>query len=426
MRRSLLRLWKASQPYLRLPRLWVAYALRAVQWRTTYIAITGSNGKTTAARVLACILAREAPTKATRINRNTMPGITEIIAFCNPFRTRFAVLEVGAGNRHAIRNAVRLIRPRIAVVLCVNLEHRSFFKTVEAVAVEKAALPAGLARGGLAVLNGDDPLVAGMAVPEGCRRIRFGSAPGCEVSFENLHSAWPDLLRFTAVVGGRRQEIRSRLLGSHWVGPLLAAIATADALGVPLGRIADGIADAAPYPGRMQVVRLPGGAVVIRDEFKASPHTIDVAFEEAEKAQAQRKFLVFGDVSETSHSPRVRLKRIGRRAARIFDYTVFIGDKAMHGVAGACGAGLPADHAQAFAGYAEAADYLRPLLGPGDLVLLKASRDNQLTRTFYSLIGDVRCTVASCDRPLVCDDCPRFGNPELVRHVNRQLTVNLR
>lgn len=423
MRTQLLKLWDFSQPALRLPRLWTAYLLRALLWRTTFIAITGSNGKTTATRCLADILGSQASTQATRINRNTMPGITETIAFCNPFRTRYAVLEVGAGKPGAIGKAARLIRPDIAVVLSVFLEHRALFRTLEAVAEEKVQLLTGLAPGGTAVINADDPWVRAMGVPQGCGRIRFGASADCEVRCEDVVSAWPRLLSFTAVVRGQRQQIRTRLLGTHWTGALLAAIAVADHLGVPLERIAHFIAEMVPYPGRMQVLRLPGGAVVIRDEYKGSLHTVETAFDELRKAEATRKFLVFCDLAESPLSPRDRLGKAGRQAAELADYVIFIGESAQHGVNGARKAGLAESRALAFDGYAEAAEFLRPLLGPGDLLLLKAGRDNQLTRLLYAMLGEVRCTIPVCGRPMVCDDCARFNNPELVRQVNEQLTV---
>ena len=425
VRKQLLKLWNTAQPALRLPRLWTAYLLRALLWRTTFIAITGSNGKTTATRCLAAILGSQAPTQSTRINRNTMPGITETIAFCNPFRTRYAVLEVGAGKPGAIGKAARLIRPDIAVVLSVFLEHRALFRTLEAVAQEKTRLLTGLVPGGTAVINADDPWVRAMAVPQGRGRIYFGTSADCEVRCEDVVSAWPRLLSFTVVVRDQRQQIRTRLLGTHWTGPLLAAIAVADHLGVPLDRIAHAIAEMVPYPGRMQVLRLPGGGVVIRDEYKGSLHTVEAAFAELRKARAARKFLVFCDLAESSLSPRERLAKVGREAAELADYVIFIGESAQHGVDGARKAGFAASRALAFDGYSEAAEFLRPLLGPDDLLLLKASRNNQLTRLLYALLGEVRCTIPACSRPMVCDDCDRFKNPELVRRVNEQLTVRL-
>jgi UDP-N-acetylmuramoyl-tripeptide--D-alanyl-D-alanine ligase len=262
-----------------------------------------------------------------------------------------------------------------------------------------------------------------MQVPPGRKLIRVGASAVNDACYENAISAWPQMLRFTAVVNGERQEIRTRLLGTHWIGSILACIAVARQLGVPFDQVARVIGEVTPYPGRMQVVRLPSGGVVIRDEFKGSRHTIAAAFEELRKARAQRKFLVFCDEAESSLGPRDRLGKIGRTAAELFDYTIFIGENAHHGVAGACKGGQPAERALAFADYLAAAEFLKPVLGPGDVVLLKAGRNNQLPRLFYSLLGEVRCTIPFCSRPMVCDDCPEFRNPELVQWANEQLTV---
>ncbi|MBT8056560.1 MAG: hypothetical protein KJO72_06425 [Gammaproteobacteria bacterium] len=425
MKEPIFQLWNSLQPVLSKPRWWVASLMRRMLLKTTFIAITGSNGKTTATRYLAAILSAHAPTQWTRLSRNGPAGITETIAFCNPWKTRYAVFEVGYGTPGSVAQAASLVRPDIAVVLSVFLEHRAAAKNLETVAREKAELLKSLSGKGVAVLNSDDHRVAGMHVPAGCRTIRYGSGEENEVRFENAVSAWPQLLRFTAVVGGQRLEIRTRLLGTHWVGCILSCIAVAHELGLPLDEVAKAIEKVSPYPARMQVVQLPGGAVVIRDEMKGSAHTIEAAFAEVRKATAQRKFLLFCDESETSRSPRVRLARIGRQAAELFDQVVFIGERAHHGVSGAVKAGLSERQARAFADYTGASDFLQPLLGPGDLVLLKGTRNNQLTRVFYSLLEEVRCTVSQCKRTMVCDDCRDFRNPELVRRVNEQLTVRI-
>jgi len=419
------RAWDALQPALMLPRWWVASLLRRLLFRTTMIAITGSNGKTTATRYLAAILSAEAPTQWTRLNRNNAAGVTETIAFCRPWSTRYAVFEIGLGYPGTIARLAGLVRPHIAVELSVFLEHRSAMKTLEATAREKAELLKFLQPGGTAVLNMDDPLVAGMTVPPGRDIVRVGSGPDNDVRCGEIVSAWPQLLRFTVFTNGDRRDIRTRLLGEHWVGPLLSCIAVAVRLGVPLERIAHAIEQVPPYPGRMQVVELPSGAIAIRDEFKGSQHTIDSAFEVLRKAEAGRKFLVFGDVAETKEKPRKRLARIGRTAAAMTDFAVFVGDNAHHGRRGALNAGMDEGHALAFSEYEQAADFLRPVLGPGDVILFKASWGNSLTRVFFSLIGEVRCRISDCKRPMVCDDCREFRNPELLRRVRDELTVRV-
>jgi len=308
-------------------------------------------------------------------------------------------------------------------VLAVFLEHRSLFKSIEGVAQEKEKLLSGLPPNGLAVLNADDPMVANMNVPAGRRQLRYGSSSECPISYENVVSAWPQMLRFTAIIDGQRLEIRTRLLGTHWVGVLLSCIAVAHDLGVPLDQIARTIEEVPPYPGRMQVVRLPSGAVVIRDEFKGHTHSTEVAFEELRKATAERRIVVYGDVAEATQGPRIRLRRIGRNIADLADFAIFVGEESHHGADGARLGGLPEERARAFSDYSEAADFLKPLLQSGDVVLFKADHNKQLPRLFFSLLGTVSCTIPACKRPMVCDDCSEFQDRELVQITNDELTV---
>lgn len=82
MRREFLKIWQASQPFLKKPRWWMALVLRTFLRQTTFIAITGSNGKTTATRYLAAILSSHTPIQWTRLNR--IPRVA------SPRRSRFA------------------------------------------------------------------------------------------------------------------------------------------------------------------------------------------------------------------------------------------------------------------------------------------------------------------------------------------------
>src|SRR5258708_28246734 len=73
-----------------------AFVWRRLLFRTTFIAITGSVGKTTAKECLAAILASHGPTLATFANQNDFSGVPKTLLRVRP-KHRFAVVEV-AGN----------------------------------------------------------------------------------------------------------------------------------------------------------------------------------------------------------------------------------------------------------------------------------------------------------------------------------------
>ena len=99
-----------------------------------------------------------------------------------PRGTAYAVYELGMNAPGEIAALTRLVRPHVAMVTTVEAAHLGFFPSIEAIAEAKGEIFLGLAPGGIAVLNADNPhfsRLAAMAEAAGCARvIGFGAAPG--------------------------------------------------------------------------------------------------------------------------------------------------------------------------------------------------------------------------------------------------------
>lgn len=79
--------------------LWLAAAVwRLIMFRTTFIALTGSVGKTTAKECLATILSEHAPTAKSKGTANWIAGVPLAILGVRRWH-RSAVIEVGAARR---------------------------------------------------------------------------------------------------------------------------------------------------------------------------------------------------------------------------------------------------------------------------------------------------------------------------------------
>ncbi|HEY2830576.1 MAG TPA: Mur ligase family protein, partial [Thermoanaerobaculia bacterium] len=300
--------------------------------RTTVIAITGSVGKTTAKECLAAALGGTEGVVKTFRNQNDRFGLPRTIRAMRPWH-RFAVIELGTQRPGDMRRLARLAKPDIAVVLCVARTHTDKFKDLDETAAEKAELVRALAPRGIAVLNADDPRVRSMAHGRKLRTVFFGSAPECDYRVQAAESRWPDRLRFAVVNGEQRFEVRTRLVGAHWLSSVLAALATAAACGIPIEDAARRIGQVPPSAGRMQPVKLPSGATIMRDEENGSPDTLAAMFEVLRNASADRRGLVFSDLSDSTEKPRKRLRTIGRLASELCDFAAFVGEHAQHGVA---------------------------------------------------------------------------------------------
>ncbi|MBM3812933.1 MAG: hypothetical protein FJW20_15015 [Acidimicrobiia bacterium] len=190
-----------------LPLAAAALIWRRLLWRTTFIAITGSNGKTTTKEILARILSARHRTLKTEGNANGRAGLIRTILRVRPWH-RFAVIEVGIEAPGQMWRAALLTRPDIAVITSIAAEHSENFPTLEVTAKEKSDLLGGLGKDGVAVLNGDDPRVRAMANRGKFRLVYFGNSREWDLWAEHVEGDWPQRLRMQVRSGGGRMGIR--------------------------------------------------------------------------------------------------------------------------------------------------------------------------------------------------------------------------
>ena len=395
---------QASEPLLfGLAALW-----RRLLFRTTFIAITGSVGKTTTKELLSDILAARARTFRSLGNQNYGFVLALNILRVRPWH-RFAVMEVGIGKPGDMRRLAGILRPDVAVILAVARTHTAGFGDLDECAAEKALLLESLRPGGLAVLNGDDPRVAAMARSARFRACLAGTSPTFDLWADQVSSRWPNRLSFLAHAGGETCRIQTQQLGSHWLPAITAALSVAKHVGVPLEESAGVLRGSAPYTARLEPVPLPCGAVLVRDDYSASIDTFDASLKFLREAQAQRRILVFTDISDSGGNRHLRLRSLAAAVSAWLDVLILCGDEHVYGRRKAIEAGIPPESAHGFQTLQEAAHFLRSELRPGDLVLLKGRTTDHATRVFFALFGTVACRRAYCPKTMLCDGCWELG-----------------
>lgn len=387
----------------------------AALWRralcaTTFVAVTGTHGKTTTKEMLAAMLGCRGPTFRSAGNENTGLPLTLNVLRVRPWH-RFAVIEIGVGAPGEMRRLARLVRPDVALVLTVLRTHTKTFPDREAHAREKALLLQALRPGGVAVLNADDPRVNAMADRVRGKVVRSGTSPAFDLWAEGATSRWPGRLEFDVRArDGGSCHVRTRLVGTHWCTSAVAALAAARSQGVSLAEAAAALAAVEPFLSRMQPMLIPVGAVVLRDEYDGSIDTFEAALKVLAEARADRRVAVLGDVTDYGSTVRrKRVFRLGKEIARVAEIVVFVGGAAGHGERGALASGLPPENVHAFNDLREAERFLRASLRRGDLVLLKGRISDDLARLFFAQLGPIRCWKRECGKPISCDVCPELG-----------------
>ena len=194
------------------------------------VAITGSNGKTSTRRMTAAVLSRRFEVLEPERNLNNQIGVP-LTLFRLEERHQWAVLELGTSLPGEIARLAEICRPDIAVVTNVGPAHLERLGSLEGVAAEKGALVAGLAPGGRAVLNADDPRVAAMAAGLGENALRFGLAETARVRAAAVTETAAGVA-FDLLVGGAGPRVRLNAHGRVMVHNALAAAAVGNLLGL--------------------------------------------------------------------------------------------------------------------------------------------------------------------------------------------------
>jgi UDP-N-acetylmuramoyl-tripeptide--D-alanyl-D-alanine ligase len=366
------------------------------------IAVVGSLGKTTTSVAVGTALGVPVLWRVPNTRFRLAPTLLRI----HPWQ-RYSVIEVGNPSRMH-RNA-QIVRPDVVVVTSIASEHNRGLGSLDHIRDKKAQILHGLRRGGLVVLNGDDHRVQAMANLTDERVLTFGFGAGNNIRARELSLDWPHGTRLEVDVGGAPLKLRVLLLGRVMAYPILAAITVAWAEGLPLDEVVRVLEAMAPPPGRLQLVELPDGVWMIRDEFKSTLETIDAALDLLAEVPG-RRIAVLGEISEPPGSQGPHYRRLGERLGAIVSRAVIVASKKSFRsyAVGATGAGLPRAALVHVLGVDEAVEAVRADLRPGDVVLVKGRDTQRLDRVALALQGRaIGCRIDFCRLTTTrCEGCP--------------------
>ncbi|MEV0261181.1 UDP-N-acetylmuramoyl-tripeptide--D-alanyl-D-alanine ligase [Streptomyces sp. NPDC050617] len=348
-----------------------AHVVARLRTGLTVIALTGSQGKTSTKDLLAAVVSSTGPTVATAGSLNNELGVPLTMLRADP-ATRFLVLEMGARRVGDIAGLTGLVAPDIAVVLNVGQAHLGEFGSRAAIARTKGELVRGLAPGGTAVLNADDPRVVAMRPLTDGPVLTFGRAEHADVRALGLALDRLGRPSFTLRTADASAPVALPHIGAHQALNASAAVAAGLAAGVPLDAATAALAAASLSKWRMEPRDLTGGALLLNDAYNANPDSTRAALDALAAIEGRRRIAVLGEMLELGAVGEAEHRAVGAYAASRADVVAAVGK----------GAGPIADgageRAVTLADNGAAVDWLRGQLAAGDVVLVKASRGARL------------------------------------------------
>lgn len=355
------------------------------------VAITGSVGKTTVKELTAAALAACGATHASVKSYNNHWGVPLTLAR-TPHNSRFGVFEIGMNHGGEIARLSPQVRPQVAAITMVAPVHIENFANVEGIADSKSEIFLGLAPGGTAVINGDNPHAdrcAARAAMCDARVIRYGHG-----AFDaRVLQAAPDGAgqRVAYDVLGTQVALRLAEPGHHWTMNALAALTLAVLAGGDARTCAAALDGFGALEGRGAAtsITVPGGAVTLFDEaYNANPASMAAAIATlGGRPVAGRRIAALGDMLELGPDEgRYHAGVAADLDAANIDLVYCAGPRMKH-----LWDALPTSRK---AGYAETAAELAPLVAAsvkaGDAVMVKGSNGSRMRLVVEALkaLGD--------------------------------------
>jgi UDP-N-acetylmuramoyl-tripeptide--D-alanyl-D-alanine ligase len=361
----------------------------------TVVGVTGSAGKTSTKDLLAQVIGPLGETVAAPGSFNNELGLPWTVLRCDE-RTRYLVLELSARGTGHIAALCEIAPPSIGVVLNVGTAHLGEFGSRENIAVAKGELVEALPpaeRGGLAVLNADDELVAAMAGRTAARVVRVGkhNTPALDVAAGEValdERARPSFLLRAGTVEAR---VTLGLYGAHHVNNALAAAAVALHLGATPDSVAASLSEARRVSARRMDVSTRGdGVTVVNDAYNASPESMRAALKTlVSMAGEGRSWAVLAGMGELGADSARTHDEIGRLAVRLnVTRLVAVGEDAAAIHRAANLEGSWGEESVLVPDVDAAMAVLRAELRPSDVVLVKGANAHGLWRLADALLAE--------------------------------------
>ncbi|MFE3289841.1 UDP-N-acetylmuramoyl-tripeptide--D-alanyl-D-alanine ligase [Rhodococcus sp. NPDC059234] len=366
----------------------------------TVVGVTGSSGKTSTKDLLAAVLSPLGAVVAPPGSFNNELG-HPWTALRADAGTDYLVLELSARGIGHVAALAESVPPRIGVVLNVGTAHLGEFGSQDAIAQAKGELVEALPpadRGGVAVLNADDRLVAAMATRTRARVVLVGQSGNADVRAVDVRLDDQARASFTLVTVDGSVDVRLAVHGEHQVGNALAAAAVALECGASLDQAAAALGQArAVSAKRMDVRTRADGVTVINDSYNANPDSMRAALKalvtmsRSGGGAPRRTWAVLGEMAELGPESVIEHDAIGRLLVRL-DVTrlIVVGTgrplRGMH--QGAVMEGSWGEESMLVPDAEAALAVLRAEVSGDDIVLVKASQSVGLWTVADALLAD--------------------------------------
>jgi UDP-N-acetylmuramoyl-tripeptide--D-alanyl-D-alanine ligase len=266
------------------------------QFTIPFIAITGSNGKTTTKELIHAVLSEKFKTYTTKGNLNNHIGIP--LTLLNIKKdAEIAIVEMGANHVGEIAGYCVYTRPTHGLITNIGKAHLEGFGGAEGVRKGKGELFDYLrAHDGTAFVMWDYEVLQQMS--KGIREVFSYGTNHADIT--GVPESATAFLKVSITKGTLKGSIQTHLTGDYNLPNVLAAVCTGIYFQVGPSEIRRGIENYIPSNSRSQMI-YAGSNRIILDAYNANPSSMKLAIENFARFPADDKVLLLGGMAELGH-----------------------------------------------------------------------------------------------------------------------------
>lgn len=263
------------------------------QFDIPFIAITGSNGKTTTKELLNAVLSARYKTYATRGNLNNHIGIPLTLLEIRK-DAEMAIIEMGANHQKEIEAYCRIALPTHGLITNCGKAHLEGFGGEEGVRKGKGELYDFLrSNEGMIFRNTDLDYLQTMS--DGCyKQVTYGSHVADYRGVAQMDGAF---LTVSVTTPMNECTIHSHLVGAYNFANIMAAFAVGRTFDLPVNQIRTAIEAYYPDNSRSQMIHRDTNTIIL-DAYNANPSSMTEAILNFMQTDYPNKVVIIGGMME--------------------------------------------------------------------------------------------------------------------------------
>lgn len=261
--------------------------------KVPFIAVTGSNGKTTSKELIHAVLSASYKTYTTEGNLNNHIGIPLTILKVKS-DAEIVIIEMGANHQKEIKGYCTYCMPTHGVITNCGKAHLEGFGGVEGIRKGKGELYDYIrAHNGTAFVMWDYEYLQEMSkgIP---RIITYGTH---DASVTGVVRSSAVFLEVSITKGAAMGNIKTRLVGEYNLSNILLAVTMGKYFNVPEEKIKWALENYVPSNNRSQLFEKDGNKIIL-DAYNANPTSMKAAIENFAKMEGTDKVLILGGMME--------------------------------------------------------------------------------------------------------------------------------